>query len=62
MAAPGIDPANAQFVGRWLGQVSVMMPRTLMTRQEALVHAAWLVLVADGEDDFAAYLNAVRST
>lgn len=59
----GIDPANAQFVGRnGAGQVSVMMPRTVMTRQEALVHAAWLVSVADDDDEFGAYLAAVRST
>jgi hypothetical protein len=56
-------PDNAQYVGRnALGQVSVMMPRTVMTREEALAHAAWLVTLADDDDEFAAYLAAVRSS
>lgn len=58
-----IDPTNAQFVGRnGLGQVTVTFPRAVMTREEALAHAAWLVSVADDDDEFAAYLAAVRST
>ena len=52
---------NSQFVGRnGLGQVSILMPRILMGRREALAHAAWLVLMADDNDEFAAYLAAVR--
>jgi hypothetical protein len=58
--APELLP-NAQFVGRnGLGQVSILMPRTLMSRREALAHAAWLVAVADDNDEFPAYLAAVR--
>ena len=56
-----IDPANAQFVGRdGRGQVSILMPRVQMTRQEALTHAAWLVAIADDDDEFSDYLSAVR--
>ena len=62
MAVP-IDPDNAQGVGRdGRGNVHVAMPRALMPREEALVHAAWLVAVADDDDEFAAYLAAVRGT
>jgi hypothetical protein len=58
------DVPNAQFVGgNGLGQVVVTMPRNVMTRAEALAHAAWLVSIADpGGEDFARYLAAVRST
>jgi hypothetical protein len=59
----GIDPANAQFVGRnGSGEIIVLMPRVSMTREEALVHAAWLVAIAEGEDEFSDYLSAVRGT
>jgi hypothetical protein len=58
-----IDPANAQFAGRdGSGRISVMMPRALMTRQEALTHAAWLVALADDDDEFGTYLSAIRGT
>jgi hypothetical protein len=54
---------NAQFVGRnGYGQVSILIPRTLMSRREALAHAAWLVSVADDNDEFPAYLAAVKSS
>lgn len=54
---------NAQFVGRnGYGQVSILMPRTLMSRREALAHAAWLVSVADDDGEFPAYLTAVRGS
>ena len=57
-----IDPANIQFVGWQGGEIVVMMPRARMTRQQALAHAAWLVALADDDDEFAEYLEAVRST
>lgn len=57
------DAPNAQFAGgNGLGQVIVSMPRTVMTRPEALAHAAWLVEIAGGAEEFARYLQAVRST
>lgn len=63
MSGPAIDPANAQFVGRnGADQIVVTFPRALMTRQQALAHAAWLVTLADDDDEFAAYLAAVRSS
>jgi len=55
---------NVQFVGgNGLGQVLVSAPRHVMTRPEALMHAAFLVVVAgDDQAEFARYLQAVRST
>lgn len=52
-AAPGQaarDLSNVQEVGaEGLSGVSVLAPRAKMTRDEALVHAAWLVMAAGGE-------------
>jgi hypothetical protein len=64
-AAPELpDAPNAQFVGgNGYGQVIVTMPRPVMTREEALAHAAWLAAIADpGGEEFPRYLAAVRST
>jgi hypothetical protein len=59
----GIDAPNAQLAGRdGLGKIRVALPSVVMTRQQALAHAAWLVALADDSDEFAAYLAAVRNT
>jgi hypothetical protein len=63
VTAPGIDTGNDQLVGRsGVGTISVMVPSRLMTRQQALRHAAWLVAIADDDDEFAGILAAVGST
>jgi len=60
---PAAPLPNSQFVGRnGHGQVSILMPRVLMSRREALAHAAWLVAIADDNDEFPAYLAAVRGS
>ncbi len=61
-AAPERDLSNVQPVGRnGRGEVSIAFPRARMTRQEALAHAAWLVLLADDDGEFAGILDAVRN-
>jgi hypothetical protein len=63
VTAPEIDTGNDQLVGRsGAGTISIMLPQRLMTRQQALRHAAWLVAIADDDDEFPAILAAVRST
>lgn len=58
---PSGDLSNVQFAGRnGLGEVCVAFPKGRMTLHEALVHAAWLVLLADDDNKFAAVLDAVR--
>jgi hypothetical protein len=42
-----IDTGNSQMVGARADHVVVVMPRDWMTPTEALVHAAWLVTVAE---------------
>ena len=72
-ADPNVEAAgiaNVQLVGGGDNSVVVIMPRQRMTRREALVHAAWLVAVAEGLDgqledtstEFASILAAVRNT
>jgi len=43
---PQIDTANYQAVGSQGDKVSVLMPKRSMTADEAMVHAAWLVTIA----------------
>ncbi len=58
-----MDVSNSQIVGAaGDGTVTVTWPRARMTRQEALVHAAWLVMVADPlGDEFADVMAQVQS-
>ena len=62
-----IDTTNAQMVSLDKGvNVGVLFPRRSMTPDEALVHAAWLVVMAEivGAEPgrFDEVLAAVRST
>ena len=64
-----IDTTNIQIVGSQGGDVVVMMPRRRMSPTEAMVHAAWLVAIAEtqalmtgDEPDFDELLNRVRNT
>lgn len=58
----GVDTLNAQAVGVRGDTIVVLAPNREMTRREALVHAAWLVAVADRDDEFPTILEAVQST
>jgi len=58
-----IDTTNLQLVClTGDDKIGVMMPRQKMTKQEALVHAAWLVVLADENDNFQKVLAAVKNT
>jgi hypothetical protein len=56
------EPDNAQLVGgTGGGEITVMMPRAVMTREEALLHAAWIVEIAERHDgEFEGYRASVR--
>ncbi|HEV2376223.1 MAG TPA: hypothetical protein VGS19_29140 [Streptosporangiaceae bacterium] len=55
------DVSNMQVVGKRGDTVVVTFPKQVMSRQAALVHAAWLVSVADPlGDEFPAILAAVQ--
>lgn len=58
-----MEVPNTQFVGRDCGtHIVVLLPKQRMTMREALIHAAWLVALADDEEEFDAILDAVRNT
>lgn len=59
-----VDTTNTQLVGaNGHGEITMLMLRARMTAEEALVHAAWLVAVADRDGTrFPAILKAVLST
>lgn len=53
--------ANNQCVGISNGAIVVIAPVVKMTKREALMHAAWIVALAETEDgEFAAILEAVQ--
>ena len=57
-----IDTGNYQMVGVSAGNILVMSPKRQMTKAEALVHAAWLVALADESEenaDFKKVLDAI---
>ena len=57
-----IETGNDQMVGITAGKIVIMFPKTMMTREEAMRHAAWLVALAEREDgEFEAILEAVES-
>jgi hypothetical protein len=57
-----IDPFNSQGVGLQGDFICVLIPAKSMPKHVALTHAAWLVTLADDNDEFGAYLAAVQNT
>lgn len=59
-----IDTTNRQLVGRRVGDgsITIRLPKVRMSRTEALVHAAWIVMLADAStDEFTNVLSAVKT-
>lgn len=54
------DVENKYLVGRQHGVIFIGLPVQTLTRDDALVLAAWLVAVADDEEDFPTVLDMVR--
>lgn len=60
-----MEVPNRQLAGVQGQHVVVLAPRTVMSKKDALVHAAWLVALADeseGHSEFLQALNAVLQT
>ena len=51
---------NDQFVGVRGDKIVVLAPKQSMARAQALRHAAWIVALADEDEEFPAVLEAVR--
>ncbi len=56
------DCTNYQAVGMNSDEIVILMPRARMTKEEALIHAAWLVSIADDKNEFSEILKQVRSS
>lgn len=57
-----LDTTNSQAVGlNGSDMIVVLNPKMKMTREEALVQAAWLVAVADDKGQFQRILKMVCS-
>lgn len=53
---------NIQMVSVTGNDIAVLAPRHRMTKEEALIHAAWLVALADEHDQFSSILEQVQNT
>lgn len=56
------DTANKFFVSRRGEEVIILAFRAKMTRDEAIALAAWLVVMADDQDNFTEALETVKNT
>lgn len=57
-----IDTFNKFLVGMKGDNVTIMRMSPLMTKQDALLLAAYLVALADDDNEFAEVLKAVQNT
>jgi len=58
-----IDTGNYQIVGCCGPDLIIMRPKTTMSKKEALLHAAWLVVLGEDEPgQFQKILDAVSNT
>ncbi len=62
MEVKDIDTANNQLVGVQGDLIRILNPVTAITKAEALCFAAWLIILADDNDEFGLYIEAVQST
>ncbi len=62
MAEDEINTFNSQFIGLKGDEIVIALPKNQMTKQEALVHAAYLVVLADDDNRFPEILKAVQNT
>lgn len=53
---------NKFLVGVAGDAIVVLRPSSQMTKAEALLHAAWLVALADDNNEFSKILEAVQNT
>jgi hypothetical protein len=62
MIVRGIDTTNDSMVGVRADRIAILALGVEMPKDKALRLAAWLVALADGKNEFAALLDAVRNT
>jgi hypothetical protein len=54
------DVTNKQIVGVRGDNIVLLAPRVVMGKTEALVHAAWIVSLADQSEEFADFRAILR--
>jgi hypothetical protein len=54
------DVENHQMVGIHGDKVQVMSPLAVMTKEQALIHAAWLVALADQSEDYTEFREILK--
>lgn len=53
---------NKQLVGVQGDSIVILAPKNRMTRDEALAHAAWIVVLAENQEHrFVEYCDAIQS-
>jgi hypothetical protein len=56
------DVSNSQLVGGQADEtVRVLAPLSVMTREQALIHAAWLVAMVDKTPDFQEFRGILKA-
>ena len=56
------DIMNRQAVGaKGDGKILIMSPSPLMSKTEALVHAAWIVAIADQSENFEEFRRVLKA-
>ena len=56
-----METINDQGVGMCGNDLVVLVPKRKMTREEALRHAAWLVVLADHSENHKAFLEILTA-
>ena len=54
------DVENHQMVAKQGDTVRVMSPLPVMTKEQALIHAAWIVAIADQSDDYTEFREILK--
>lgn len=57
-----LDITNIRMVSVSNKGIAILNPHQSMTKEEALVHAAWLVVLADEDNQFSAILDRVKES
>jgi hypothetical protein len=52
---------NEQMVDVQGDKIQVISPSSVMTREEALIHAAWIVALADQSEDYTEFRSVLKT-
>jgi hypothetical protein len=54
------DVENHQMVAMQGDKVRVQSPLAMMTKEQALIHAAWIVAIADRSEDYTEFREILK--